>query len=81
MSIVGTQPDDLLHLLLKVFIQHSETKENHMEISGTFVFLLFLSYKGTRSPVGLVQDQDFNVTQLKAGCVVKMIDQPARCRY
>lgn len=32
-------------------------------------------------PVGLVQDQDLNVRQLKARRVVKVIDQPTRCRY
>lgn len=31
------------------------------------------------SPVGLIQDEDFDVTQLKARCVVKMVNQPAGC--
>lgn len=34
-----------------------------------------------RLPVGLVQDQDLDVRQLKARRVVKVIDQPTRCRY
>lgn len=32
-------------------------------------------------PVGLVQDQDLDVRQLKARRVVKVIDQPTRCCY
>lgn len=30
-------------------------------------------------PVGLVQDQDLDVAQLEARCVVKVVDQSARC--
>lgn len=52
-----------------------------MEISGKCVFLLVLDSKGKRPPVSLVQDQYLDVTQLKARCVVEMIDQPARCSY
>lgn len=50
-------------------------------ISGELIFLLFLHWKARRSPVGLVQDQDLDVTQLKAGGVVEMVNQPAGCSY
>ncbi|KAF3855590.1 hypothetical protein F7725_016313 [Dissostichus mawsoni] len=35
--------------------------------------------RGGALPVGLVQDQDLDVTQLKGGCVVQMVDQTSRC--
>lgn len=77
LSVEGTQSDDLFHLLLKILIQHPENK--HIDTDESQLNFRFALFRCQRSPVSLVQDQDFYVSQLKAWCIVKMINQPTRC--
>lgn len=80
LSLIGAHPDDLLHLLLEVLVQHPEPHTHTRLNNQPSTEQVSAVAPGVwLSPVGLVQDEDLDLTELKRGRVVQMVDQASRC--